>query len=617
MDSRKRSRSAHKVDFKSWRDFTPMNTSVGTMLHNLTGTWRYVKPCYEDKTPACQNACPAGNDIEAFIKLIQKGDYENACRHLKCEEPFPAVLGRVCFGFCEAACNRRVLDEGISIRELERFVGDHGSPALRFPEPAEEHGKTLAVVGSGPAGMSAAYFARLLGFRVTVFEKEPEMGGILRLGIPAYRLPREVVAREFEGLRAMGIRLIPGTAVGSDIPIERILKEHDYVFLGTGVHASLPLNLAPGAPGPGILSGLELLRKTALNEPVDAGPRVVVVGGGNTAVDAARTLVRLGNEVTVLYRRTMDEMPAHHEEVRDAQEEGLTFRFLASPAGLLLYENGRIRCVLCREMELGPPDRSGRPGPVESDRTFELEADTVVSAIGEAPLFDYLGGRLPAENGVLAVGDDLRVHKIEETPAVVYAGGDIIDIPHTVVHAVAAGKRAALAMDCDRLGIAWPEVLEEIRTGDGGALSFSRYRGLPPLNPVRMNLRKVVRHEDMVTDYFMEAPRVPANRSEADDRRNSFAPVSRTFTPDQALDEANRCLHCGRCTECNNCLVFCPDLCVLPRGDGRFGYEVDYDYCKGCGICSVECPRNAVTMVDEETPVDLYNLITPINENFP
>ncbi|MBW2026609.1 MAG: NAD(P)-binding protein, partial [Deltaproteobacteria bacterium] len=225
MQVNKRSDMAKKVEIGSWRDLPPMNISMGTMLHNLTGSWRFIKPIYLDKVPACQNTCPCGNDIEAWIKLIQRKEIRDAYLYIKREEPFPAILGRVCFRFCEEACNRSGLDESIRIRELERFVGDMGISKGIYPQVPDYHGKSLGVIGSGPAGMSVAYFARLLGFRVTIFEALDVMGGILRVGIPAYRLPRSIVEAEFELLKNMGITLRPGTRVGQDISLEQCCRE--------------------------------------------------------------------------------------------------------------------------------------------------------------------------------------------------------------------------------------------------------------------------------------------------------------------------------------------------------------------------------------------------------
>jgi 2-oxoacid:acceptor oxidoreductase delta subunit (pyruvate/2-ketoisovalerate family) len=603
MADKRRRDLARKYELERWQDFPLMNVSLGNMLHNRTGSWRFIKPLYEDKIPPCQNACPAGNDIEAWIKLLQRGDLETAYWHLKREQPFPAILGRVCFRFCEGACNRTPLDESVSIRELERFVGDQMNPASPHPDLPDPNGKHLAVVGSGPAGMSAAYFARLLGFQVTLFEELPEMGGILRVGIPAYRLPREIVQAEIQGLGNMGIQLRPHTPVGEGIPFQSLCDTYDYVFLATGVHASLTLGIEGEASSPRVMSGLDMLKRVALGEPVDLGQGAVIVGGGNTAVDAARTAVRLGCRTTLLYRRSQAEMPAHPDEVREALEEGVELRTLAAPERIDLNPDGTIRQLVCCEMELGPPDASGRRRPMKKDDArFHLETDSILTAIGETPIFGYIENAVPIHDQVVTVGEDLTADGPSPGKAKIFAGGDIIPIPHTVVHAVASGKRAAIAMDCDRRGKDFSQVLEKIAMGNGTALSFSQYMDWAPVNPVRRNNGVVVEPEHMVYDYFEKAPRVSHEGREAHERNTDFDFYTRTFSPNAAQEEAARCLHCGRCIECDNCLIFCPDVSVLVREDGRFGYVFDYDYCKGCGICYAECPRFAISMVDEDTP---------------
>ncbi len=524
---------------------------------------------------------------------------------MKREQPFPSILGRVCFSFCQTACNRSPLDECVGIRELERFIGDQVAPSLAHPNLPGYHGKSLAVVGSGPAGMSAAYYARLLGFHVTIFEALPVMGGILRVGIPGYRLPREIVETEFHRLKNMGIELRPNTGVGASVTIDEIRNTYDYLFLATGVHASRKLGLEGEDESHRVMSGLAMLKKVALGEKVDLGQKIAVIGGGNTAIDAARTAIRLGCRVTIIYRRSENEMPAHPEEVREALEEGVQLRTLAAPERIELDDDGTIRRLVCCEMELGPPDESGRRRPIKKEGAlFDVEADCILTGIGEIPILHYLNNMATIENGVIPVDEGLKVYTKGSGKARIFAGGDIIPIPHTVVHAVASGKKAAIAMDCDRKGTDYSDVLEEIALGDGTAISFSLYMGWDPVNPVTQNNRIVVDSEKIVYDYFGKEPRVRQEIQEANIRKRSFESHTRTFTADEAQQEAGRCMHCGRCIECDNCLIFCPDMSVQVKGEEQFGYAFDYDYCKGCGICFTECPRYAITMVDEETSVE-------------
>jgi len=605
MTINKRFKTEEPFTFNSWRDLTPMHTSVGSMLHNKTGSWRFIKPVFEDKTPACQNSCPAGNDIEGWLKLVQKGLYTDAYWHLKQEQPFPAILGRICFKFCETGCNRLQLDDAVHINSLEQFVGDQVKLSEPNPNLDTDNGKSLAIVGSGPAGMSNAYFARLLGFNVTIFESLAEMGGILRVGIPSYRLPREIVAQEFEGLQNMGITLSPGVTIGKDLNYSQLCDDFDYVFLATGVHNSMRLGITGENDSERISSGLDFLKQIAKGETVDPGEHVVVVGGGNTAIDAARTAVRLGAEVTVLHRRSAAEMPAHPKEIQEAKEEGVLFRFLAAPSQIDLHVNGSISKLICQEMELGPPDASGRRRPlIKEGSTFDVKADTVLNAIGESADLSYLEGSTDNNEWVVKVDESLQMINSGSKQAKVFAGGDIIDIPHTAVHAVAAGKKAAIAMDCDRRGLNFEKISQEITIGHGPALSFSAYKGWKAVNPVRQNKKEVVKSERMVFHYYQTAPPVEENTLSPEQRKMSFLSYQLTLEEADALREAERCLHCGRCMECDNCLVFCPDMSVVVNQDNQFGYQIDYDYCKGCGICSAECPRHAITMLSESTPVE-------------
>jgi 2-oxoacid:acceptor oxidoreductase delta subunit (pyruvate/2-ketoisovalerate family) len=601
MTAERRSDLAKTYDFKTWRDITPMNISMGTMLHNRTGTWRFIKPIYEDKIPACQNACPTGNDIEGWIKLIQKAEFAKAYWHLKREQPFPAILGRVCFKFCEEACNRESLDQSVSIKDLERYVGELLVPTTPHPELARLDGTQLAVVGSGPAGMSAAYFARLLGFRVTIYEKLPVLGGILRVGIPSYRLPRDVVAAEFEGLASMGIELRPGSEIGTHISLKELRNQYDYIFLASGVHTSMKLGIPEEDKSRRIMSGLSLLYKVALDDEIDLGKRVVVIGGGNTAIDSARTALRLGCETTVIYRRSESEMPAHPEEIREAREEGVRFRFLAAPEKIVLDAGGDIKKLVCCRMELGPADESGRRRPVKREKDlFDIETDSIITAVGEKPAFDYLKEILQTKNDCVVVDQRLLAHVKKGRGAKIFAGGDIIDIAHTVVHAVASGKQAAIAMDCHRNGWDIEKTFEKIRIGNGPAISFAAYKGWKPVNPVSQNPGRVLRSDAMIHDYFNKKQREHPVFQDANVRKSSFDTYKKAYDAAAADREAARCMHCGRCTECDNCLIFCPDMSVLVKDKGQFGYSIDYDYCKGCGICFTECPRQAISMIDEE-----------------
>ncbi len=604
MKAQKQREPSTRFEFKTWRDITPMQASVSTMLHNKTGSWRFIKPRYEDKTPACQNNCPAGNDIEGWIRLIEKKEFERAYWYLKQEEPFPAILGRVCFSFCEAACNRAAFDQHVSIRDLERFIGEQLDPSAPCPFPIVENHKSLAVIGSGPAGMSMAYFAKILGFQVTLYEKSDVPGGLLSMGIPDYRLPGTIVEAEFKGLAGLGINIRTGMNVGTDIDIKTLTDTYDYIFWATGAQKSLPLNLGGKYEQKRVMSGLQFLKLLASGNQIPLGRNVMVAGGGNTALDAARSAVRLGSNVTVVYRRTEAEMPAHQQEIREAKEEGVQFRFLLSPETVISKTDGTIRHILCREMELGPPDESGRRKPVpKSGDPIKVETDTLLTAIGETADFSSMGNFLTHDGSVLAMDDHCQVKASIHSKAIIYAGGDITDIPHTVVHAVASAKKAAIAMDCHRLGRDVQTTLDSIRIGNRTALSFSKYMGWDLASPARRNARDVVESDRIVFDYFSKAPSGRKNILPGPERKKNFEPYDPALSREAAIHEISRCLHCGRCTECDNCLIFCPDMSVVVNGENDFGYTIDYDYCKGCGICSAECPRSAITMMAEADPM--------------
>jgi len=292
------------------------------------------------------------------------------------------------------------------------------------------------------------------------------------------------------------------------------------------------------------------------------------------------------------------------QEVREAREEGVRFRFLAAPEKLVLNADRTIKTLMCCNMQLGPADESGRRRPLKKrGDLFEINADSIISAIGEKPVFDYLKDILKTKNDCVVVKDNLMAHADDDRRAEVFAGGDIIDVAHTVVHAVASGKKAAIAMDCHRNGSNFAHVLEKILIGDGPAISFSAYQGWNSVNPVSQNQRWVLRSDNIVYDYFKTAPQVQPTVQDAGTRTHSFKAYKNTLSIESAMQEVARCIHCGRCTECDNCLIFCPDMSVLVKEKNRFGYRVDYDYCKGCGICFTECPRHAITMIDEEVPL--------------
>jgi len=528
--------------------------AAGTIaLVNKTGSWRYVKPVHEEKMPPCNNACPAGNDIQGFIKLIREEKLLDAWRLIKKTSPLPGICGRVCPHPCEKECNRGKYDEAMSIHVLERLVADYAisQKATEKSKVAAKKEK-IAIVGSGPAGLSCAHFLAQEGYQVTVFEALPEVGGMLRVGIPKYRLPRKILDKEIADIEALGVTFKTNAKI-KDI---NELKEYDALFIATGAHVSRKLDV-PGEDAAGVISGTEFLRQLNLNGKSKIGKNVIVVGGGNTAIDAARSAIRLGSKATIVYRRTRDEMPAVEDEIEAVGKEGIEIVYLAAPTKIIA-QDGKIKEVECVRMKLGAPDASGRkrPVPIEGS-TFKIKADTVITAIGEASDLSLLPKDIKlVEKGIKAKGMQI------------FGGGDAVTGAGRVVDAVASGRRAARFI--------------------GNALS-----GTPIEEKQAKSLAK---YKEINTAYFPQQAAARMPELSAVKRTANFSEINRGIPAEKGVMEAKRCFSCGVCRECNNCLYFCPDICVSVK-DGK--YEFDYDYCKGCGICSHECCAGVICMVQE------------------
>jgi NADPH-dependent glutamate synthase beta subunit-like oxidoreductase len=563
----------------------PMALSLEGTRATKTGTWRYLTPTYQDKVAPCNEGCPAGEDIEAAMVLSGQEDYLGAWEKITRENPLPRVCGRVCFHPCERACNRREFDEPAAINALERFVGDRAFQAGKAFAPLQPGKKEkAAVIGSGPAGLSCAYHLASLGYGVTLFEAEAELGGMLRYGIPAYRLPREVLDQEIKGILSLGVEARPGTRIGKDLKWED-LKGYDAVFLSAGAWKSLPLGI-PGEKAAGVMSGLEFLRKANSGESVDLGKRVAIVGGGNTAMDAARSALRLGAKPLVLYRRTKEEMPAWEEEISEAEEEAIEFLFLSSPVRVIVT-GGKVSGIECVKNLLGPPGKDGRrePRPVEGSN-FTLPVDAILSCIGETPDFSFLPENLKKTGGAVFV-DWTGATSLPR----VFAGGDIVPQTRTVSHAIGAGKRAAMALDASFRGKNVAEALRAARWGENGSFSMARYlaRGTDGTPPA------VVKYSDLNPAYFQRRRRKAKEKLPPGERVSDFREINAGLSASEALEEAKRCFNCGVCNLCDNCFIFCPDMAIAARPDRR-GYEINLEYCKGCCICVEECPRGAISV---------------------
>jgi len=410
--------------------------STRSSLENKTGSWRFARPVFVDRVSPCNQQCPAGEDIAGTLYLAGQGRYEEAWRMIMNENPFPAVMGRVCYHTCEQSCNRREHDEPVSIHTVERFLGDLAlEQGFCIQPPPEATGSVAAVVGAGPAGLSAAYFLRRLGHDVNVFDERERPGGLMRYGIPAYRLPLDVLDGEIERLQNMGVRFHMGRALGRDLDWDTLRAEYDAVFLGIGAHGKAGLGLE-GEDLKGVFRALDFLEGINTGKPTHIGHMAAIIGGGNSALDCARVCRRLGAEVKVLYRRTEAEMPAHPEEVAAARDEAVSFQFLLAPEKIL--GEGRVKGIRLSRMRLGEPDDSGRRRPEPTGEEFDLACTCVITATGESPDMELIENALKPGNGPSGLDESGRTGLPD-----VFVGGDVAPIPRTVTHAIGSGKRAA------------------------------------------------------------------------------------------------------------------------------------------------------------------------------
>jgi len=576
-----------QLQFKSVSEMPNISISFGNMDWNKTGAWRAQRPFYEDKTPPCSAACPVGNDIVAFIQKITQGDFEGAWNLIKEENPFPGICGRVCFHPCESKCNRGEYDEPIAIHALERFVSDFASNLNKKIEKVPRVRKEkIAIIGSGPAGMSCAYHLAKLHYEVTVFESSSSAGGMLRIGIPSYRLPKDVLDREISNIEALGVEIRTGIPFGEDLKLGG-LKDYQGIFIATGAHRSRGLHI-PGEKGKGVFSGLDLLRKINLGDKVKLGDKIAIIGGGNTAIDVARSVIRLGKKATILYRRSKEEMPAFEDEIVEAIEEGVKIRYLVNP--IRVQQKDSLKRLECMRMELGEKDESGRRRPVPiPNSNFFIDEDSVMIAAGEEIEASFLPKGMEEREGIILTQRDGSTG-IKG----IFAGGDLTSNQRTVSHAIGSGKKAALAIDCYLKGKDSEEAIRQILIGEGPSISIFRhlYPDERPKNP------HVVTFEELNTDYFEPSKRRRESKGPVKKRIKGFGEVTSGFTESTALEEAERCFSCGTCNECENCYVFCPDASII-KTEENFPHQVDYDFCKGCGICFSECPRGAISLKEE------------------
>ncbi len=530
---------------------------VGSSLANHTGSWRNSRPVYLDRLPPCNNQCPAGENIQAWLFHAESGEYEQAWRKLIEENPFPAIMGRVCYHTCESACNRGKLDAPVGINSVEHFLGDQAiAQGWKFAPAAAPSGKKVLVVGAGPSGLSAAYHLARLGHQVTVQEAGPLPGGMMRFGIPQYRLPRQVLDAEVQRIVDLGVRIEYNVKVSNVLDAQK-QGGFDAVFLAVGAHIAKRAYI-PAGDSAKVLDAVAVLRSMEGEDKPMLGRKVVVYGGGNTAIDVARTAKRLGaTEAIIVYRRNREKMPAHDFEVEEALQEGVLIKWLST------IKQAGESSITVEKMAL---DEKGFPQPTGEFET--LEADSVVLALGQDVDLSLIEGvpGLVVEEGVVKVDANMMTGH-----AGIFAGGDMVPAERNVTVAVGHGKKAARNIDAWLKGAAYvPAAKHELASFD------------------KLN-----------TWYYSDAPKTMRPMLDIIRRKSTFEEVQGGLDEGNALFEARRCLSCGNCFECDNCYGVCPDNAVIKHGPGK-GFDFNYDYCKGCGICVAECPSGSIKMVPED-----------------
>lgn len=529
-----------------------------------TGAWATEQPHRRQFVPPCNHICPAGNNVQGFLNALAHEQTDDALEILLRTTPFPSVCGRACPAPCMEACNRIEIDGAVNVREMERYAGDHGNVT---PVRLYERKERIAIVGSGPAGLTAAYHLARLGYQVTVYESGDEIGGLLRTGIPEFRLPEDTVDKEIN--RVLGL----GVEVETNHPIDRqalldLTRTHDGVLVATGLQEQIGLRL--GLDGTAaVVQGIEFLDHVFRKDVRVDGEDVIVIGGGNTAMDAARSALRLGaDSVRVVYRRTRDEMPAIREEVDEALEEGVEIDFLTQPVALHEKKIDGLRRqyrMQCLRMELGEPDESGRRAPVKVEGSeFEIDCHRVILALGQSPDISVFPEGTEVREGAQLLG-------LLENP--LFAIGDLATNEGTVAAAIGSGRRSAVHIHYVLSG-------EQLRITEHAEAA----RDVDEWHD------EVIRADAMKLHLFERQPGSEGESLDPAERRSTFDEVHLGL--DDA-SEAARCLSCGVCNECDLCCTYCPEGMLKRVGHHL---EFDYAYCKGCGVCVTECPRNVIFM---------------------
>jgi NADPH-dependent glutamate synthase beta subunit-like oxidoreductase len=524
-----------------------------------TGPFRAQRPIYEDLLPPCNNACPAGEDVQAWLTHAQAGRFREAWETIVKDNPLPAVHGRVCYHPCESNCNREQLDGAVSIHAVERFLGDRALEEGWIPEiSAKSTGKRILVIGAGPSGLSCAHHLCLMGHEVEIHEAGPMAGGMTHFGIPAYRLPRDVLDGEIRRIEKMGVKIVLNHKV-EDVVAEQKAGKFDAVFVAVGAHLSKRTEI-PSRDAGKILDAVSFLRDVETGQAPKLGRRVAIYGGGNTAMDAARVAMRMGVEPMIIYRRDREHMPAHEFEADEAIEEGVKIHWLRT-----------IKSIdeTTFTVEVMEVDDKGRPQPTGKFET--LQADDLILALGQDTDTGFLR-KVPGvefkDDGVVIVSPNMMTGH-----AGLFAGGDMVPSERTVTIAVGHGKKAARNIDAYLRGETYT------KPPKGDLASFDKLH----------------------LWFYTDTEQRPQGHVDLQRRKSSFEEVVKGLSQKEAVYEAKRCLSCGNCFECDGCYGACPEDAILKLGPGK-RYRYDYDLCTGCAVCYEQCPCHAISMIPEPGP---------------
>jgi NADPH-dependent glutamate synthase beta subunit-like oxidoreductase len=533
-----------------------------------TGNFRFFRPVYKDKTPPCNHACPTGEQIQRYLDFVKHERFLDGYMTIVEDNFMPSITGRVCYHPCETACNRAAHDEPIGIRSVERFLGDFGlqlaeNPILATLPPL--NGRTVAIVGSGPGGLACAYHLRRRGYSSVIFEAMDAPGGMLRGGIPHWHLPQDILEAELAKLLSLGgIEIRTGIRAGTPQLTWDQLQGYDAAFLALGQDVGRRLDV-PGSQARGVTGALEFLREAGLGRPVQMGSKVLVIGGGNTASDAARSAMRIGGgEATIVSLESAEELPIVPEDLVQAGDEGVQFAPNTACVEILTTDGHVSGAVLCQARLAKDASGAVRPELVAGTE-FRVECDSVLVAIGQLQQLDWLPAEL-SDRGVITADQHGRV------AGNIFVGGDVFRGPSMVVDALGDGKRAA--RDIDRL------LTAQALTADAEP--------------------EVMPYEKLNTAYFRHAPRIEAPMAPPEQRRRSQqVEVTLAYSREQAIAESDRCMSCGVCNGCDNCYIVCPDVSVMRDARQNGHYSIRTTYCKGCLVCVQECPTGCLEKVPE------------------